>query len=255
MAVYRVEDMSTIEKLFTEWEETLIWSCLRGHMGEAYADDLMAPRSAQIIVADFCFFAGVPCKELVDNRAAYEGSEFLIMIPQHPDWDVLIEDVFGEQAVRRQRYATLKEKHIFDHDQLQRLVEQLPEPYVLEEIDQSAFGELKQSSWAGDLVGQFDSYEVFRKHGLGYIIRKDAEIVSGAGTYTFYDQGIEIEIDTLESERRKGLARVCGARLILGCLERGLYPSWDAHNRDSLALAEQLGYHFDKAYTAYDIFL
>ena len=34
----------------------------------------------------------------------------------------------------------------------------------------------------------------------------------------------------------------CGAALILECLERGLYPSWDAHDTVSLALAEQLGY-------------
>lgn len=52
---------------------------------------------------------------------------------------------------------------------------------------------------------------------------------------------------------RQGLAFACGARLILECLQRGLYPSWDAQNEGSLALARKLGYHFDHAYTAFEI--
>ena len=49
------------------------------------------------------------------------------------------------------------------------------------------------------------------------------------------------ETDTREDHRRKGLAYACGAKLILECLERELYPSWDAQNMWSVALAEKLG--------------
>ena len=38
------------------------------------------------------------------------------------------------------------------------------------------------------------------------------------------------------------IAAAAAAGLILECLDRGLYPSWDAHDKVSLALAEQLGY-------------
>lgn len=55
-------------------------------------------------------------------------------------------------------------------------------------------------------------------------------------------------------QRRKGLASVCGAKLILECMKRGLYPSWDAQNKGSVALAEKLGYHFSHEYVAYEIF-
>ena len=70
-------------------------------------------------------------------------------------------------------------------------------------------------------------------------------------SYTAYQEGIEIEIDTREEYRRMGLAYACGARLILECLARGIYPSWDAHNLESAALAEKLGYHYDRPYTAF----
>ena len=50
-----------------------------------------------------------------------------------------------------------------------------------------------------------------------------------ASSYTVYRGGIEIEIDTHPDHRRRGLARACGAALMLECLKRGLY-SWDAQN-------------------------
>ncbi len=94
---------------------------------------------------------------------------------------------------------------------------------------------------------------MFKKYGLGVIIEKDGQPVSGASSYSGYNGGIEIEIDTREDYRRRGLAYICGAKLILECLKRGWYPSWDAHNRGSVALAEKLGYHFDYEYTVYEI--
>ena len=42
----------------------------------------------------------------------------------------------------------------------------------------------------------------------------------------------------------RGLATACGAQLILTALDRGLYPSWDAYDRRSVALAEKLGLKF-----------
>jgi hypothetical protein len=47
-----------------------------------------------------------------------------------------------------------------------------------------------------------------------------------------------------------GLATAYGARLILKCLECGLYPSWHAYDLRSVALAEKFGYHMDE-YTVY----
>ena len=61
-------------------------------------------------------------------------------------------------------------------------------------------------------------------------------------------------VDSKEEYRSRGLAEICSAGLILECLKRGLYPSWDAQNKGSLALAEKLGYHYSHTYTAYEVF-
>ena len=49
------------------------------------------------------------------------------------------------------------------------------------------------------------------------------------------------------------MATIVCAALIVSCLEEGLYPSWDAHNMNSVHLAEKLGYEFDHAYVAYEV--
>ncbi len=85
------------------------------------------------------------------------------------------------------------------------------------------------------------------------MILKDGKFVSGASSYTRYNEGIEIEVDTIKSERRKHLALVSCSALILRCLEEGLYPSWDAHNMMSVRMAEKLGYEFDHEYFAYEV--
>ena len=83
--------------------------------------------------------------------------------------------------------------------------------------------------------------------------RFDGEVVSGASSYSSYTGGIEVEVDTKEEYRRNGLATACAAKLIIECLKRNLYPSWDAQNKWSVALAEKLGYHYSHAYTAYEM--
>ena len=91
------------------------------------------------------------------------------------------------------------------------------------------------------------------KCGRGMVIMKAGEIVAGASSYTRYKERIEIEVDTVETERRKHLATIACSALILECLEEGLYPSWDAQNMNSVHLAEKLGYEFSHEYAAYEV--
>ena len=120
-------------------------------------------------------------------------------------------------------------------------------------IDADLFALCRSSAWCQDLVSQFEDYETYKKLGIGIAVLKGESLAAGASSYARYREGIEIQIDTKEEFRRNGLAYACGAKLILECLNKGLYPSWDAQNQASAALAEKLGYHFDYEYRAFEI--
>lgn len=251
--IYEITDMKHIFPLFGRWEETPIWSCLQKIMGKVYADDRNNPASAMAVLGDFTFFAGKPNIELASSRPGPYTQNFMIMVPQNRAWQDMITQFYGERAKIVSRYAIKKEPGIFDRAKLEKAVASLPEPYRLFMIDERLYEMCRAKAWSRDLVSQFPDYEAYRRLGIGAVICKNGMIVSGASSYSRYKEGIEIEIDTKEEYRRKGLAYVCGAKLILECLKQNLYPSWDAQNKGSVALAEKLGYHYSHAYTAIEI--
>lgn len=251
--IYKLLDGKKAEKIFAGWQETLIWSCLDGTMGAIYVDCEDNPLSAAALIGDFCFFAGETNEILIKEVAL--SKEFLILVPQNAMWEALIEKVCDASRLKKvKRFAFKKEKDGFDREYLEKIAKHLPMGYEIQMIDKELYLKCKNGAWSKDLVSQFKDYEMYQKLGIGVAVLKDGEIVSGASSYSRYEAGIEIEIDTKEEYRRKGLARACGARLILECLKRGLYPSWDAQNMWSMELAKQLGYQFDYEYVAYEVF-
>lgn len=240
-----------IQKIFKNWNETIIWSCLQGIMGEIHTN--LSEDAAMAILGDFAFYAGNPSEELVKYKPESCKQDFIIMVPQNAGWAELIEKCYGDKAKKVTRYAIKKEMNIFDVEKLQQAVDSLQSGYALKKMEEAEYNMCKKNTWANDLVSQYKDYKAYKNLGLGIAVLKDGELVAGASSYSRYDKGIEIEIDTQEDHRRKGLAYACGAKLILECLEEGLYPSWDAQNKWSVALAEKLGYHFSHEYVAYEI--
>ena len=178
--------------------------------------------------------------ELVSYKPDWYEQNFMIMVPQNEDWKKAIVQSYGNKAKIVSRYATKKEPDIFDKEKLEAAVSYLPSGYQIRMIDKSLYQMCRAETWSADLVSQFQTYEDYHKLGLGAVILKDNTIVSGASSYSRYQTGIEIEIDTRKEYHRQGLAYACGAKLILECLKQNLYPSWDAQNPGSFALADNL---------------
>lgn len=242
----------TVEiNMFDTWEETMIWSCLQGIMGEIYTNS--AEDAAMAILGEFVFYAGIPSEELIRFKPESYKQDFIIMVPQNNEWAELIEKCYDGKVKKVTRYAIKKERDIFDIAKLEQAVLNLPDGYKLKMIEESEYNMCRNNGWASDLVSQYRDYDTYKELGLGVAALKNGELAAGASSYSTYAEGIEIEIDTREDHRRKGLAYACGAKLILECLKKGLYPSWDAQNKWSVALAEKLGYHLSHEYTAYEI--
>lgn len=240
-----------VKNIFGNWDETIIWSCLQGVMGEIHTN--ATDDAAMAILGDFAFYAGKPSEELVRFKPERLKQDFMILVPQNDAWAELIELYYGDNAKTVTRYAFKKESDIFDMRKLERAVLELPDGYELKLLEEQEYILCQNNKWANDLVSQFKDYDTYQKQGLGVVAYKAGELAAGASSYSRYNEGIEIEIDTKEAYRRQGLAYACGAKLILKCLEKGLYPSWDAQNMYSAALAEKLGYHFSHKYAAYEV--
>lgn len=251
--IYEVDNRDSVLSIFGEWNETIILSCVQGVMGHLYADSRDNPASVMAILGDFCFFAGVPNRELISFKPEWYKRDFIIAVPQNKYWADEIERHYGNKAKKVTRYAIKKERDIFDRNKLEEIVKRLPKEYEIRLIDKIIFEYCQKENWCRDFVSQFPDYDAYQKLGLGVVVIKGDIPVSGASSYSSYRGGIEVEIDTKEEYRRRGLALVSGAKLILECLDRGIYPSWDAQNLWSVSLAEKLGYHFDYEYAAYEI--
>ena len=252
MAV-EIFDKTAIEPFFHRWHEGFTRPCLSGCMGSAFADNAVAPRSTLISIGGFHFLSGAPNPALVAKAREESMGGYAIFVGRDGGWNALIEQLCGDAAAPITRYATRREADAPGAAELGRIADGLKEPYRLRMVDRELYEWSVGSDWARDLCGNFRSYAEYAEYGLGVVAVRDGVPVSGASSYTACRGIIEIEIDTREDERRRGLAFACGARLIQECLRRDIYPGWDAHNRESLALAEKLGYRFAGEYPAYEI--
>lgn len=253
--ITKITNLSLVEPLFSGWQETCIWSALQGIMGDVYAENTKTPNAAMIILGDFCFIAGEPSTELVAYKPENFQKDFIIMVPQNVAWAKLIETHYKEHAKKTTRYAIQKNKGNFNKEQLEQIAADIPDGYELQMMNRTLYQACLSEEWSKDFVSNYTDYAMFEKLGLGALMIKKAtgEIVAGASSYSTYKDGIEIEIVTREDHRKQGLAYRCASKLILECLNRNLYPSWDARTKISVALAEKLGYVYSHEYVAYDI--
>ncbi|MED1565837.1 GNAT family N-acetyltransferase [Bacillus paramycoides] len=248
-------DNNVREKLVSMFENidsTIVLSYLQGHMGNAWVDNLENPTVAQITVGIFVFYAGDPNAEEAEELL-YNLPDFTLAIVDSDEWKHRIETVHKGSIEKIQRFRFSKNPEDLDRVHIQKLLSTLPEEYEIKKIDKdiakaSSFHELSE-----DFISQFDSIDDFIDRGVGYAILHNGQVVSAATSFSIYDVGIEIEIASHPNHRRKGLATVVASVLILDCLDRGKYPSWDGANSESVKLAKKLGYTFKESYDTYFI--
>ncbi|MGE7887049.1 GNAT family N-acetyltransferase [Bacillus cereus] len=236
--------------MFEDFNSVVLLSYLQGHMGTAWVNNLENPTVAQITVGIFTFYAGDPnvkeTEELLRNIP-----ERILVIVNSEEWKKRLETFYERKIDKFLRYKFKRNSKVFNRPKLQSFISTLPKGYELRRIDEHIANNPTLHNLSEDFIGQFQSVEDYINRGVGYSILYNGEVVCGASSYSIYDDGIEIEVATDYNHRRKGLATVVSAALILDCLEKDIYPNWDAANTTSAKLAEKLGYDFDKAYDTY----
>jgi RimJ/RimL family protein N-acetyltransferase len=248
-------DINLKRQLFSMFEgmhDTMILTGLQGHMGTVWVNDPLNPTAAQVIVGVFVFYAGEAYSEGVEELLNNLPEESIVIVGTD-EWKKRVEKIHTASIEKFRRYAFKKEAEFLDKKHIQAFLSKLPEGYELRKIDADLAYHPSLQQVSVDFTKQFDSIDNYICKGIGYCILHNDQIVCGASSYSIYDDGIEIEIDTDPDHRRKGLATVAASALILDCLSRGVYPSWDAANLDSVALAQKLGYVLEEPYDAYYI--
>lgn len=247
------EEKQMLVPLFSGHKDSLILSCIQNYMGDAWVNEEKNPTSGMIILGDFCFLAGEVQKETLSYIEKAAKKRSLIVVADKKSWYEMLEQVYEGKTHRTHRYGIKKEGDIFDRKKLEQYTETLPEGYELLPIGKKEYESTLSAEWSADFCRQYKTWDDYKEKGFGVVILHQGEIVAGASTYSSYREGIEIEIVTREDYRRKGLALITGAKLVLEALERGLYPNWDAANMMSVGVAQKLGYHYDAPYEVCEV--
>ena len=249
------EDSRILNTFNIRKEEVVLQSYIQGMSGKAWLNNKSNPTTAIVGVADFCFLLGVinPEEESEIIKILLENAKGKIIVPENFECGDLIKSNYKDSLKKFSRYAFKWEPDAFNKKQLSEFALAVKPEFTILRINEALYNKALEQFWTADFCSNFASLEEFLEHGIGYVIMKDGEIIAGASSYSYCKGAIEITIETKSEYRRKGLALACASKVILECLDRGIYPRWDAANKNSVALAERLGYHFDKEYLVYSI--
>ena len=249
------DEMHCLVHFYKEKTDVSLCSCIEGKMGRAWVDKNENPTIAIVVVADFCYLLGC----ITNNNIEVTKDELLekcdgkIIVAYDNSWVSILESFFPNYLNRFIRYSIKKELDIFQKNILTSYIDQIDSEFNISKIDESIYFEVLKDGFMADCCSNYSSLEEFSKHGIGYAIVRNGEIISAASSYSYCEGSIEITIGTKDEYRRKGLALAVASKLILDCIEKNIYPRWDAANLESVELATKLGYHFDKEYEVYSI--
>ncbi len=238
-------------------EEVPLFSAMEGRMGRLWVDREMKPDCSLVLSADFCYLLGDYKREVKTEilQIISDSCPGKILVIEK-QWEPILSDLersFPDSFRSFSRYAMEGRLEWFNPQMLRDYVAAVEKQYTIRRVDEELYRLTAEQPWTLDFCSNFRSAQDFMEHGIGYMILQEGEIIAGASSYASCEGKIEVSIETKEEFRGRGLAKACASKLILECLERQIYPRWDAANIASVALAEKLNYHFIREYTVYSI--
>jgi hypothetical protein len=219
-----------------------IQSILEGQTGAHIAikvNDPGNPVAAQLLHGTFTVFAGTPDDAIAMSFIRHLKSPCAIQ-PSPGTWINLIKANYPDNIQTFTRYSfthtSLNKAH------LQSLIDQHPLKGQVKKLDERMAIDLSADDWGQYHFMNYNSPQHFIQKGIGYGVMVANKMAAACTSALVCSTGIELNIITDPHFRKKRLATLVAARLILDCLENGLEPHWDAANTVSKELALKLGY-------------
>jgi hypothetical protein len=221
---------------------------LQGHCGTALANTGSAIQVAQLSLSVLTFFGGDATHPIARRLVEQVSGETIILVASEA-WRALVRHVHGARIIAQPRVAFSATPLELGH--LRQLSAAVPAGYQVTSIDLTLAQRLGSDVSTGLILPEvWPSLADFVARGVGFCARGGERIVCAATSAARSEHAIEIQINTIPSCRRLGLATAVGATLVAHCVEHGLEPDWDtdADNLPSQRLAQRLGYVPTSAY-------
>lgn len=215
---------------------------LQGYCGTAIANPGSDLQVAQLSLSGLTFFGGDPTHPMARYLVEQLSGAQIILVASEI-WRALVCHVHGTRIIPQPRVAFAAKRLELAH--LHQLMGGVPAGYQIARIDleraQRIGGEVSTGLILPEVWG---SPADFVARGIGFCALAGERLVCAATSAARCENAIEIQINTVPSFRRLGLATTVGAMLVAYCLEHGLEPDWDtdADNLPSQRLAQRLGY-------------
>jgi len=244
------KDRSRIRPLFEAHRRgrTVIFPALDQGRGIVWVDSIEEPTIARLHLTVLNALAGDS-----SSPAAEELIRMIeprqIVFGHDEDWTQLIKKLWGERLGVLSRALLSPESLDIEH--LKNFRHQLPSGYTLQRMGLEDIRRLDKRT-SMHIPTFFGSSKEFHEKGIAFCIKYAGEVVSMASTFTPFIDSFEIQVDTFDKQhRRKGLATIVAAALMIHALENGWVPQWDAANEESIKLALKLGYTNPDRWEAY----
>lgn len=246
-AAFPMKDQTSVRLLFTDLP------CLHGiaeaglnGMGLVWADSPGHPRSAVMTVGDFILCggeAGLSATRMLRTALQSDKRGWLVYAPDA--WMDALQKIAPCRLVKRRAFN----HRIQPEDAvLHGILAKVPADVAIQPLEGERISWCRGRTWSEDFVSQFTD-EGFAAEGLGMLVFRGGEPVSGASSYVRYPGGIEIQVTTRDDCCGHGYATLASAALILCAHAHGLSATWDSANPVSEHIALKLGYRMEELYT------
>ena len=163
------------------------------------------------------------------------GRRFTLFSPD-ACWDLAMPELLQNEVKQVRRFS-------FEFIGKSTAADVLPREYSLARISEEYIkGSLSfNEEYYQEYWGTVSAY---RKHGIGYCILHNGNVVSECTSIFSSSHCAEMDIATDEAYRGQGLASVLADAFTAHCLESGRIPRWDcgALNKPSVRSAEKAGF-------------